>query len=180
MIHADSLIAILAADPVRMRILRIVASIGLPGAWVAAGFVRSAVWDHLHGREASQSWSDIDVIWFDPDDTGEATDKAAERTLLGMDGALNWSVKNQARMHRRNRHPPYASATDAMRYWPETATAVAARVSPGLEIAAPLGLADLFGLRLAPGPAARRTDFLARIHHKRWQERWPRLSVDAD
>lgn len=44
------------------------------------------------------------------------------------------------------------SARDAMRYWPETATAVAARRGgrDELEIASPLGLDDLFNLLLRP------------------------------
>ncbi|WP_419747544.1 nucleotidyltransferase family protein [Pseudomonas syringae] len=47
---------------------------------------------------------------------------------------------------------PYLSTTDAMRYWPETATAIAIRLgeSGSCEIAAPLGLDDLFGLVIRP------------------------------
>ncbi|WP_312467639.1 nucleotidyltransferase family protein, partial [Stutzerimonas nitrititolerans] len=40
-------------DPVRLRILRFVSALGLPDCWVAAGFVRSAVWDRQHGRKRS-------------------------------------------------------------------------------------------------------------------------------
>ena len=40
--------AIIAADPLRSRILRLVQELELPDCWVAAGFVRSAIWDHLH------------------------------------------------------------------------------------------------------------------------------------
>lgn len=42
--------------------------------------------------------------------------------VLGLVRALGLPVKNQARMHLRNGDRPYQSATDAMRYWPETAT----------------------------------------------------------
>jgi hypothetical protein len=47
---------------------------------------------------------------------------------------------------------PYASAADAMRFWPETATAVAVRrtAEGPCEIAAPFGLEKLFGLVLRP------------------------------
>ena len=49
---------------------------------------------------------------------------------------------------------PYVSATDAMCYWPETATAVAARRVGinGCDIAAPMGLTDLFWWILLPTP----------------------------
>ncbi len=36
--------AIIAADPLRMRVLDLVKALALPDCWVAAGFVRSAVW----------------------------------------------------------------------------------------------------------------------------------------
>jgi hypothetical protein len=41
-----------------------------------------------------------------------------------------------------------------MRYWPETATAVAVRRNDedGCEVAAPFGVDDLFGLILRPTP----------------------------
>ncbi len=40
--------ALLANDPVRLEILRAVRELELPDCWLAAGFVRSLVWDHLH------------------------------------------------------------------------------------------------------------------------------------
>lgn len=54
---------------------------------------------------------------------------------LGIVGALGlpdcWIgagfLRNQEQMHIRNGDQPYSSALDAMRYWPETATAVATR-----------------------------------------------------
>lgn len=83
-------------------------------------------------------------------------------------------------MHLRNRDAPYADAADAMRHWTETATAVGVRLTPDdrLEVNAPFGLDDLFGLRLVPGPAflgARRAIFDARVCAKRWLARYPRL-----
>jgi hypothetical protein len=191
MTHAAALRRILAASTERMRILGLAASLGLPDCWIAAGFVRSAVWDHLHNRPPASTWPDIDVIWFGPDRADPALDAAIEHHLRGLEPAQNWSVKNQARMHTRNGHPPYASATDAMRYWPETASAVAARLAPPLEapmesplesrleIAAPLGLDDLFGLILAPGPAAPRATFGARAEDKKWRDIWPLLRTPA-
>lgn len=84
-------------------------------------------------------------------------------------------------MHVRNDDAPYASATDAMRYWPETATAIAARRSGagGCQIAAPLGLNDLFDLVLRPTPHFRedkRTIYEDRIRSKSWCDTWPLLT----
>lgn len=57
--------AIIAADSQRMHVLQLVQELGLPDCWLAAGFVRSAVWDHLHLRSPSPLPGDIDVIWHD-------------------------------------------------------------------------------------------------------------------
>ncbi len=95
--HAQ-LRAVIAADPLRMRCLVHVRALGLPDCWVAAGFVRSAVWDHLHRRGRSALPADIDVIWFDQARCDAAVDAEIEATLRRADASLEWSVKNQARM----------------------------------------------------------------------------------
>ena len=172
--------AILRRDRRRWDILGMVAGLGLPDCWIAAGFVRNAVWDDMHGRPAAPPKGDIDVIWFDRERCDPATDRALELALRSIDGAIDWSVKNQARMHRRNGDAPYRSATDAMRYWPETATAVAARRIGGdrCEIASPLGLDDLLAGIVRPGPAfetAKRPVFEERLRKKNWLAEWPKL-----
>ena len=182
--HAVMLQAILRSDPVRWRILDLVRSIHLPDCWVGAGFVRNAVWDHLHDRAPSPLTGDVDVLWFNADQADPAEDARLNAVLGSLDPSVKWSVKNQAKMHLRNGDDPYASAVDAMRFWPETATAVAARKNgQGLcEVAAPLGLHDLFGLVLRPTPqfACRRREISSqRIRAKRWLEVWPLLRAEA-
>ena len=63
----------------------------------------------------------------------------------------------------------------------ETATAVAVRLSgDALEINAPLGRDDLFGLLLRPTPcfsSARRAIFDQRIADKKWLTRYPRVRI---
>jgi uncharacterized protein len=174
---------LIASDGPRMRVLRIVRDLGLPDCWVAAGFVRNCVWDHLHGRATSPLPQDIDVVWFDRAGCDAARDAGLEAALRDRDGTLAWSIKNQARMHERNDDGPYRSATDAMRYWPETATAVGVRRGQRgeIEVAAPLGLDDLFGLIVRPAGrfvADKRAVYLARIHSKDWERRWPGLRID--
>ncbi|WP_313105884.1 nucleotidyltransferase family protein [Stutzerimonas nitrititolerans] len=169
-------------DPARLRILRFVSALGLPDCWVAAGFVRSAVWDRQHGRASSPLPPDIDVIWFDKMNDHPDVDAAIEASLQAFDSTLNWSVKNQARMHARNGDRPYRSAVEAMKAWPETATAVAVRLLENdlIEIAAPLGLEDLCELVVRPGPnfqAEKRQIYLDRLHSKSWQATWPKLTL---
>lgn len=173
--------AILRADPLRWRLLGVVAALDLPDCWIGAGFVRNAVWDHLHGRKPASPSGDVDVIWYDPHCPDPAIDSAHELRLRAAEPSIDWSVKNQARMHVRNGDQPYASATDAMRFWPETATAVAARhlEDDCCEIAAPLGLSDLFGLVLRPTTrftGAKHGIYEDRIRSKGWTDTWPLLA----
>lgn len=195
----DRLAAILAADCLRLHLLAVLRDAwprdALPWeawpqeAWIGAGAVRNAVWDHLHGRPVSPPAGDIDVVWFDPDRATAEADRRIEDALRAAFPAADWSVRNQARMHGRNGDPPYRSTRDAISHWPETATAIAARLAPDrpagdrVEILAPHGLGDLFGLILRPTPAFRGRKlplFRERVRDKGWLERWPRLTLAID
>jgi hypothetical protein len=182
MTHADALNALLERDEARQRIVSLVCSLSLPDCWIAAGFVRNAVWDSLHKRAPRLSSGDVDVIWFDPANSTPEVDLQLEQRLKRLDGAIDWSVKNQGRMHLRNDDPPYRSATDAMRFWPETATATAVRHTGrgDLDIAAPFGLDDLYGAVIRPTPrfdGEKRAMFDARVQEKKWLDQWPLLRV---
>jgi hypothetical protein len=172
--------AILRRDAVRWRLLEAVSYLDFPDCWIAAGFIRNAVWDALHGRAPRPPLGDVDVIWFDPNRCEGTLDRDIEEKLRAVVPAIDWSVKNQARMHTRNEDTPYQSSTDAMRYWPDTATAVAARLSRKgqLEIASPFGLDDLFNLVLRPTErfvGEKLPIYDERIRSKAWMESWPLL-----
>jgi uncharacterized protein len=176
--------SLIASDRQRMRVLDIVKELALPDCWVAAGFVRSCVWDHMHRRTSSPLPRDIDVIWYDPTQSMPQCDAILESRLCGRDSRLGWSVKNQARMHERNADHPYLSASDAMRYWPETATAVGVRLDHQgqIEVAAPFGLDDLFALTVRPTQrfvVEKHAVYVERIRCKNWQATWPNLRIEA-
>src|SRR3954468_20964850 len=181
--HASRVQAIIAGDPTRWRLLDVVRSMRLPDCWIGAGFVRNAVWDCLHGRTPSSLSGDVDVVWFDPARADPSEDRKLEAVLRRLDPSVAWDVKNQARMHLRNGDAPYVSVTDAMRYWPETATALAVRRTDRdeCEVAALYGLDDLFGLILRPTPrfadAEGRICLAARARTKGWLTTWPLLRV---
>jgi hypothetical protein len=168
--HASALQAILASDPARCGVLAMVRSLGLPDCWVGAGC------------PPSRHTGDVDVVWFCPERARPAEDKEVEAALRALDPSVDWSVKNQARMHLRNGDAPYGSAVDAIGHWPETATTVAARWTPAgsCEIAAPFGLGDLFDLVLRPTPrfaGEKRGVYLDRVQSKGWLAIWPRLRL---
>jgi hypothetical protein len=171
--------------PKHMGIVRAVASLGLRDCWVAAGFVRSLVWDRLHGREAPEIAADVDVIHFDPADASAERDEQLTNELKARCPAVGFSVKNQVRMARRNKHRSYSCSADAMSFWPETCTAVGIAASErgsGLIVCAPFGIEDLTSLIVRPTATDAETIGLARgrMNDKRWREIWPRLTVSAD
>lgn len=181
--NAAEIIATIEGQPDMMRLLDAVGRLGLPDAWIGAGFIRNAVWDVLHGRRIDCTLlGDIDVVFFDPVDTRPERDAAIERDLrAACPHAAPWSVRNQARMHRRNGDAPYLDTEDAVRHWPETATAVAVRSRLGgrVELIAPHGMADLLAVIVRPTPAfaAKMEICRRRVIGKGWLARWPRLTV---
>ncbi|MDJ0390823.1 nucleotidyltransferase family protein [Roseomonas sp. E05] len=181
-VNAAWMARLLAETPALHAPLAALARLDLPDAWIGAGFVRNAVWDALHGRPPGlRPGADLDVVFFAPQEAVPET--AVEAALHAALPGLAWSARNQARMHRRNGDAPYADTADALRHWPETATAIAARCGPaGIEFLAPLGLEDLFGLVVRPGPAfAGRPEKLRlvaeRIVQRGWCARWPKLRL---
>ncbi len=184
--NADDLKTAIINQPEMMADLEAVAALELPQGCIAAGYFRNFVWDVLHGHEVRTPLHDVDVLYYDPDCLEEEAEKEFDARLREINPRRNWSVKNQARMHLKNGEPPYGSVEDAMRHWPETATAVGARLKGGadgtdfaeLEIVAPFGLEDLLGLRVRQSPYFRdRHIFLNRISEKEWLQNWPRLEV---
>ncbi len=181
----DDILALVAGDAWMMGALEAVAALGLPDAWIGAGFLRGAVWDRLHGYGSRTPPGDIDVIYHDPDNLDRAADEALERRLGAVLPGRPWSVRNQARMHLKNGDPPYRSSTDALAHWLETPTAVAVRLGAagGPELLAPLGTRDLLGLTVRPTPHARKhkhrlAAYRARMKKKNWSAKWPKLRVD--
>lgn len=161
--------------------IKIVRQLNLPDWAIGAGFVRNAVWDHLHGFTEMTPLNDIDVLYFDPTDLTVEQDMRIEEELFAIDPDRPWSVHNQARMHIRNNDQAYRSTADAISYWLETATGVAVTMdrSDQLTIIAPFGLSDLIGMESRPTAAAmiRSEWYRERMTSKNWPGTWPRVTV---
>ncbi len=170
-----------------MEVLRAARSLGLPQWCIGAGAVRNVVWDRLHGidRQAYPA-TDVDVVYFDPDDTDPQRDRKLAQRLTSMAPAIDWEVVNQAGVHQWYGQvygvemAPLTSTEDGLGTWPEICSAVGVRLAADdqLEVLAPFGLGDLFEMvvrhntRLVPSEIYRR-----RIETKGWRERWPQLTV---
>ena len=171
-----------------MRVLEIVRRAGLPDAWVGAGVVRDLVWGRLYGPGfAPGDVHDVDVVFLDPRDLSRQRDERATRQLREACPGVPWQARNQAAVHtwyhgRFGGEPvaPLLSIADAVATWPETATAVAVRLAPrgGIEVCAPLGLADLMDgvWRRNPRRASLAVS-LARLARHQPATRWPGVKV---
>ncbi|MDV5169660.1 nucleotidyltransferase family protein [Photobacterium rosenbergii] len=166
-------------DEGRFRALQCARQLNLPQCYLAAGFVRNLVWDHLHGYSEPTPLNDVDVVYFDPDEDDPNQYLLYERQLMQMLPLFNWQVRNQALMHLRNGDTPYFGTLDAMSYWPEKETAVGVRLnSQGeYECIAAFGFESLFGLQLTPNPKRPLSLFTERVNGKNWLSHWPKLQV---
>lgn len=166
------------ADQFRMHALHCVQGLGLPDWCIAAGFVRNLVWDHLHGYQASTPLNDIDVIYHDPRALTVDRDAGYQGQLQAI-APYPWSVKNQARMHRRNGDRPYRDTAHAMSQWVEVETAIGVTLDgDALRLVAPFGLGPLFRGTLTINPRRKKpVHFQRRLREKGWLQRWPGLQV---
>jgi len=177
----DRLIAILQQDSYILSILQTVERLQLSDCWVAAGLIRSKVWDTLN--DCHTKINDIDVIYFDPTDISEDTEKKLEAKLEKWMPNQPWSVKNQARMHIKNNNPPYTSSLDGVAHFPETPTAVAAQIRhQDIKIMAPYGLEDLFQGIVRPTPyyvtgTKLHPIYIERMSNKNWDTAWPHVYI---
>jgi uncharacterized protein len=151
-----------------------------PPDWaLGAGALRNLVWDALTGR--CNPPADVDVVFF-----GGADEAAVERRLAERLPGVPWEAKDQALVHTWYQRrfgvsvEPLTSLADAVGTWPETCTSVALRLRPdgGLDVIAPCGLEDLFGLVVRRNPRRVTVErYLARLAEKRPAERWPGVTV---
>lgn len=177
--HLESVTEWMLGDEMRMEALRIASKLMLKDWCLAAGFVRTLIWDKLHGYDQLTTLGDIDLIYFDPVHCSERIDQQTEDHLKQISN-YPWSVKNQARMHLRNNDMPYSSSIDAMTYWVELQAAIGAKLSDNgdIIILAPFGLNVFFdnSIRLNK-KRPKSTAFKNRIQEKQWLEKWPKLRV---
>ena len=149
--------------------------------FLGGGIIRNLVWDYLHGYKSYTPIDDVDVIYFDQLSNTKNHDIVFEEKLNKAIPNLVWSVKNQARMHTINNDEQYQSIHEAISKWPETATAILARLSEEgqLKLIAPHGYTDLFRLLVVPTPRFEQKidKYRERINKKNWKQTWPNLKL---
>ncbi|PSW21700.1 nitrate reductase [Photobacterium sanctipauli] len=178
----DEIVQLVVSDRYRQKILECVWQLNLPQGYVAAGFVRNLVWDHLHHKVTPTSLNDVDVIYFDTNELESDKYLLFEAELIAKMPNVNWQVRNQAYMHSRNGDEPYQSCLDAMSFWPEKETAVAIRKigSHRYECISAYGFDSLFEGKITYNPKRPYDLFRFRVESKGWLKQWPNLVVIAD
>ena len=181
LLTAADIATFIIADPWRRAVLDAVRRQRLPDWAVGAGFIRTAVWDALHGYAECTPLPDVDVLFFDPDDLSRRREAAIDAALRDALPSIPWSAKNQARMHLRNGDAPYADTAGALRFWLETPTAVAVRIGDdgAARLLAPFGVDDLLAMTCRPTPSGRPrfAEYQWRMRARNWPGRWPRVRV---
>ena len=180
----EDIILLIQSDEQMMEIIKAASQLNLPDWWICVGFVRSKIWDTLHGFENRTELSDVDVIYYDHEDISEKTEKEFEAELKRILPDVPWSVKNEARMHVVNHIEPYTSAEDAISKFPETATALGVKsdMANNLILTAPWGVNDVINLELKPTPFYKESKERAAIYKERlikknWKGTWKKINV---
>ncbi|MGE3771148.1 MAG: nucleotidyltransferase family protein [Bdellovibrionales bacterium] len=173
---------VLLNNPLTIKVLRAVHGLGLPDWAIGAGFVRNQVWDYQHQRKPNEKFNDVDVVYFDPQNTSTEVEAAAEKKLKELFPDISWEVRNQARMHDYNRCDPYTSTADGLAHWTETVTALGITMDDNnnVRIIAPHGYDDLANMIIRPTPYFLQHDperVLQRVREKQWLEKWPNLTL---
>ncbi|MFA9558438.1 nucleotidyltransferase family protein [Evansella sp. AB-rgal1] len=180
----EDIIRVIQSDEWMMHCLRAVRTLQLPDWWICAGFVRSKIWDILHEFEERTPLGDVDVIYFDPEDVEESTEKSLENQLRKLDYTVPWSVKNQARMHLVNNFPTYTSSVEGISKFPETVTALGVTLSTtkDVQLTAPWGVRDVVNMIVMPTPDYTPDKplhhvYRKRVTSKRWEKHWNKLVI---
>jgi len=180
------LIELVRSSPMLMRALRAVRTVDPPDWLIGAGAIRDRVWNHLHGFARSVPSKDVDLAFFDPSSLGSERERTIQSAMTAEAPDLSWDVTNQAAVHLWYpkvfgvQVPPLSSCADAVGTWPETATAIGIRLLPddSIQVVAPCGLEDLFGLICRRNPrCATSEQYHRRVANKRIAKRWPQVRI---
>ncbi len=183
----ERLTALVRAAPWFMAALRAGRELGLASWCIGAGALRNLVWDSLHAHAQPTALVDLDFAYFCAEDLDPGRDATLQRRLQRSCPALPWEVTNQAGVHLwfeahfGHAVAPLRSLETAIASWPEPATAVGIWLDDedALQVIAPLGLADLLGMRIRRNPLRVSVEtYRERCASKRYTERWPRVVVE--
>jgi uncharacterized protein len=170
---------LLRRDAQTMEILHAIEFVVDQELWLVGGAIRNLVWDDKHLAVKRSALNDVDVVYFDPANLDESGEAAIKEQLVARLPKVHWEVRNQARFSKKYLGEPGVSLREAVRSFPETASAIAVRLSSGtLEVMSPVGLEDLVSLIVRPTSEGMRDRVIERSDAKGWPDKWPKLHFD--
>lgn len=183
MMDEQTILKFFKASTDLMNILRIIRDLKLKDSWLAAGSVRNFIWNILSNQPGFDADTDVDVIFFDPTVSYEATVQI-EEDLKKQYPQYKWEVKNQVYMHIHSPGTkPYTRSKDAMSKYPERCTAIGLRLleDEKLDLFTAYGLDEIVRFQVYPTPhfienKERMVLYTERLKKKDWQRKWPQLT----
>ncbi|WP_024510109.1 nucleotidyltransferase family protein [Bradyrhizobium sp. ARR65] len=181
----DECLAAALRNRINEHILRELAALALPDAWLVSGCLTQTVWNVLTGRPIDQGILDYDVFYFDPDTSWEAEDaviRNVQHRLASANVAIE--VRNQGRVHlwypqKHGRpYPPLACSCEGIDRFLTKNTQIGIRhTAHGYEVYAPNGFDEIAGLIVRPNhtPNFSAANYAAKA--QRWKAQWPELAV---
>jgi hypothetical protein len=184
--HLDQLQQIVRADEHLMTLLAAARDLQLPQYRVVAGCIYQTVWNTLTGRARGTGINDYDLIYFDPADLSEESEHRIEDVVRSRLVTLPApvEVRNQARVHLWFEdyfeivYPPLSCADEAITRYASSTHAIGVSLAGDghLDVFAPFGLEDVFGLIVRPNHALPN-----KATHDRKANRvkaiWPELTI---
>jgi hypothetical protein len=185
--YEDLLVETISKSEALNRILQILKDLNLPfNYYVGAGCITNMVWNDISGYPLEYGISDVDIVYYEPEDITFESEKKLKDILLNQLGGFQFKidVKNQARVHLWYEDKfgfsikPYPSLESAIDSWPTTATALGLRLEQdgSYKIYAPYDLEDLFSMVVRPNKLMITREIFENKENK-WQEKWPKLLV---
>jgi uncharacterized protein len=180
------LIELIYSSSVLMRALRAARSVDPPDWLIGGGAIRERVWNHLHRSAHLAPSKDVDLAFFDPVLLGSEREWSVQKAVMAQALDISWDVTNQAAVHLW--YPevfgvevePLTCSADAVATWPETATAIAIRLlgDDRIQVIAPCGLDDLFGLICRRNPRrVTEEQYRRRVERMQIAKRWPQVQI---
>jgi uncharacterized protein len=180
------LIELISSSSMLMRALRVARTVDPPGWLIGGGVIRDRVWNHLHRSAHLAPSKDVDLAFFDPVSLGSEREWSVQKAVMAQAPDISWDVTNQAAVHLW--YPevfgvevePLTCSADAVATWPETATAIAIRLlgDDRIQVIAPCGLDDLFGLICRRNPRrVTEEQYRRRVERMQIAKRWPQVQI---
>lgn len=161
--YLDELQRIVRADQHLMTLLATAQDLQLPQYRLVAGCIYQTVWNIVTDRPRGTGINDYDLIYFDAADLSEESERRIEGEVSSRlaDFPAPVEVRNQARVHHWFEdyfgiaYPPLSCADEAITRYASSTHAVGVKLADDgrLDVFAPFGLEDVFGLIVRPNHA---------------------------